>query len=191
MGLKRTDTCVRLYFHPKLDVAKAQLALANAQLETAGQKQNPTLNGNIARSNQKNGDIRPWAYGLNVEIPIETANKREIRIEEAQHLAEAARIDVADVAWQLRSQIAKDLLVAPVVGGVVDRQAACGSGGVPVVGRRRVARRGTTRVRARPRGCGSVVVLLGSGSPVGCSRTIPARGPCRLPAWCRWVDAEW
>ena len=79
-------------------------------LETAGQKQNPTLNGNIARSNQKNGDIRPWAYGLNVEIPIETGNKREIRIEEAQHLAEAARIDVADAAWQLRSQIAKDLL---------------------------------------------------------------------------------
>jgi outer membrane protein TolC len=108
-GLNELTLCA-LYFHPKLDVAKAQLALANAQLETAGQKQNPTLNGNIARSNQKNGDIRPWAYGLNVEIPIETGNKREIRIEEAQHLAEAARIDVADAAWQLRSQIAKDLL---------------------------------------------------------------------------------
>lgn len=108
-GLNELTLCA-LYFHPKLDVAKAQLALANAQLETAGQKQNPTLNGNIARSNQKNGDIRPWAYGLNVEIPIETANKREIRIEEAQHLTEVARIDVADAAWQLRSQIAKDLL---------------------------------------------------------------------------------
>jgi outer membrane protein TolC len=108
-GLNELTLCA-LYFNTKLDVAKAQLALANAQLETAGQKQNPTLNGNIARSNQKNGDIRPWAYGLNVEIPIETGNKREIRIEEAQHLAEAARIDVADAAWQLRSQIAKDLL---------------------------------------------------------------------------------
>jgi outer membrane protein, heavy metal efflux system len=103
-------TLCALYFNNKLDVAKAQLALANAQLETAGQKQNPTLGGSLARSNQKNGDIRPWAYGLNVEIPIETGNKREIRVEEAQHLAEAARIDVADVAWQLRSQIAKDLL---------------------------------------------------------------------------------
>ncbi|MEQ1599390.1 MAG: TolC family protein [Methylotenera sp.] len=108
-GLSELTLCA-LYFHPKLDVAKAQLAMANAQLVTAGQKQNPTLNGNVARSNQKNGDIRPWAYGLNVEIPIETANKREVRIEEAQHLAEAARIDVADVAWQLRSQIAQDLL---------------------------------------------------------------------------------
>ena len=103
-------TASALYHHSKLDVAKAQLALANAQLETAGQKQNPTLGGSIARSNQANGDIRPWAYGLNVEIPIETAGKREIRIEEAQHLQAVASIDVADAAWQLRSQIAKDLL---------------------------------------------------------------------------------
>ncbi len=103
-------TLSALYHHPKLDIAKAQLALANAQLESAGQKQNPTLGGSIARSNQANEDIRPWAYGLDVEIPIETAGKREIRIEEAQHLQEIARIDVADTAWQLRSQIAKDLL---------------------------------------------------------------------------------
>ena len=84
--------------------------MRNAQLESAGQKQNPTLSGSIARSNRANEDIRPWAYGLNVEIPIETAGKREIRIEEAQHLHEIARIDVAETAWQLRSQIAKDLL---------------------------------------------------------------------------------
>ena len=103
-------TASALYHHPKLDIAKAQLALANAQLETAGQKQNPILSASLARSNQANGDIRPWSYSLNVEIPIETADKRQIKIEEAQHLAEVARIDVADVAWQLRSQIAKDLL---------------------------------------------------------------------------------
>ncbi len=108
-GLNEITLCA-LYYHPKLDVAKAQLALANASLETAGQKQNPTLNGNIARSNQANGDKRPWAYGINVEIPIETGNKREIRVEEAQHLVEVARMDVAETAWQLRSQIAKDLL---------------------------------------------------------------------------------
>jgi outer membrane protein, heavy metal efflux system len=103
-------TLCALYYHPKLDVAKAQLALANASIETAGQKQSPILGGHVAHSNLANGDKRPWAYGLNVEIPIETANKRQIKIEEAQHLAEAARMDVAETAWQLRSQIAKDLL---------------------------------------------------------------------------------
>jgi outer membrane protein TolC len=103
-------TLSALYHHTKLDVSKAQLALANAQLDTAKLKQNPTLSGSIALSDQANEDIRPWAYGLNVKIPIETAGKREIRVEEAQHLQEMARIDVADTAWQLRSQIAKDLL---------------------------------------------------------------------------------
>ena len=103
-------TLCALYHHTKLDVAKAQLALANAAVNTANQKQKPVLVGRTAHSNQANGDKSPWAFGLEVEIPIETANKRAIKVEEAQHLAEAARIDVAEAAWQLRSQIAKDLL---------------------------------------------------------------------------------
>ena len=108
-GLDELTLCA-LYFNPKLDVTKAQLGLANAQIESAGVKQNPTLNASLAHSNQKIGDIRPWAYGLNVEIPIETANKREMRLEEAQANAAVGRMDVADTAWQLRNQIARGLL---------------------------------------------------------------------------------
>ena len=103
-------TLCALYFNPKLEVAKAQLALANISVKTANLAQSPTLGGRAARSNQGNGDSSPWAFGLEVEIPIETTHKRQIKIEEAQHLQELARIDVANVAWQLRSQIAKDLL---------------------------------------------------------------------------------
>lgn len=108
-GLNELTLCA-LYHHTKLDVAKAQLALANAAVNTANQKQKPVLGGHAARSNQANDDKSPWAFGLEVEIPIETGNKRAIKVEEAQHLAEAARFDVAEAAWQLRSQIAKDLL---------------------------------------------------------------------------------
>jgi outer membrane protein, heavy metal efflux system len=108
-GLNELTLCA-LYYHPKLDLAKAQLALANAIVSSVGQQQPPSLGGHVAHSNLANGDKNPWAFGLNVEIPIETGNKRQIRIEEAQHLTEAARIGVADVAWQLRSQISKDLL---------------------------------------------------------------------------------
>jgi outer membrane protein, heavy metal efflux system len=108
-GLNELTLCA-LYFNSKLDVAKTQLALANATVNTANQQTSYTLGGRVAHSNQANGDKNPWAFGLEVEIPIETANKREIKVEEAQHLAEMARIDVADVAWQLRSQIARDLL---------------------------------------------------------------------------------
>jgi len=108
-GLDELTLCA-LYYHSKLNVAKAQLALANAKIESAGLKQIPTVSGSIAHSDQANGDIRPWAYGLNIEIPVETGNKSEFRVEEAQQLANVARMDVADVAWQLRSQIAKDLI---------------------------------------------------------------------------------
>ncbi len=108
-GLSELTYCA-LYHHTKLDVAKAQLALANAQINTAKTRQNPIIGGDIARSNQKNGDIKPWALGLNVEIPIETTSKRELRVEQAQYLADAAKLDVADAAWQLRAQIAKNLL---------------------------------------------------------------------------------
>ena len=108
-GLNELTLCA-LYHHTKLDVAKVQLVLANAAVNSANQKQNPTIGGRAAHSNLANDDKSPWAFGLEVEIPIETGNKRQLRVEEAQHLFEAARIDVADTAWQLRSQIAKDLL---------------------------------------------------------------------------------
>ena len=108
-GLDELTYCA-LFYHTKLNVAKSQLALANAQVNTAALRQNPILSGDSARSNQKNNDIKPWALGLNVQIPIETTNKRNIRIEQAQQLAQAAKLDVADVAWQIRAQIANDLL---------------------------------------------------------------------------------
>jgi outer membrane protein TolC len=103
-------TLSALFHHTKLDVAKAQLALATSAIQAAGIKQRPVLNGSIEKSNQANGDKRPWAYGLNIEIPIETNNKRALSVEEAQRLADAAHMDVADVAWQLRNQIAVDFL---------------------------------------------------------------------------------
>lgn len=108
-GIDELTLCA-VFFHTKLDIAKKQLALSNLAIQTAGVKNIPTINGSIAHSNQRNGDIKPWAYGLSVDIPIETYNKRAIRIEKAEKYADAARLDVAETAWQLRNQIAKDLI---------------------------------------------------------------------------------
>lgn len=103
-------TLCALYFHTKLDVAKQQLALARLSVQTAGIRQAPTLNADLARSNQANGDISPWSYGLTLDIPIETYNKRGLKIEKAEKNVAIAENDLAELAWQLRSQIAADLI---------------------------------------------------------------------------------
>lgn len=105
-----TLTYSALYHHTALDLAKARLALAESNIEVAQLKSPPTINANFGRSDQANGDISPWTYGLQVDIPIETANKREIKKEEAQQLANVALMDVAEIAWQLRHQLTIDLI---------------------------------------------------------------------------------
>jgi outer membrane protein TolC len=42
---------------------------------------------------------------LNLDIPIETAGKRGYRLARAQHLTEAARLNIASVAWQVRGRL--------------------------------------------------------------------------------------
>lgn len=94
-----------LFFSPDLDVARAQWRAAESAKSTASIKSIPTVNSNISHSNQANGDIRPYALGLSIDIPIETANKRGIRIDSATHLSEIAKLEIAQTAWQLRNQI--------------------------------------------------------------------------------------
>ncbi len=105
-----TLTLCALFYHTKLDVAKQQLALAKLKVQTAGIKQPPTINADIARSNQANGDISPWSYGLTVDIPIATNNKRDYLIEKAEKNVDVVQIELAETVWQLRSQIASDLI---------------------------------------------------------------------------------
>ena len=44
-----------------------------------------------------------------IDIPIEVANKRQVRIEQAQHLSQIAKLEIAQTAWQLRHQLAQTL----------------------------------------------------------------------------------
>jgi len=107
-GLDELIYCA-LFFHPSLDVARAQWRAAEAAKLTAAEKPKPTIKGNVANSNNANNDISPYALGLSIDIPIETANKRSIRIENAEHLSLAARLKIAQTAWQLRNQVAQSL----------------------------------------------------------------------------------
>jgi outer membrane protein TolC len=107
-GLDELTYCA-LFFHPSLDVARTQWRLAQTAEISAAERAVPTINGNIAHSDDSDPTKKPFAFGLSIDIPIETGNKRNLRIENAQHLSHAAKLEIAQTAWQLRNNIAQTL----------------------------------------------------------------------------------
>lgn len=100
-----TLTLAALHFHPDLENAQAATLLAQARIITAGARPNPTLGVTL----QNNAST---TYGLGLNIPIETAGKRDYRIDQARHLAQAATLREADTVWQVRSRLRASLLAA-------------------------------------------------------------------------------
>ena len=92
-----------LYFNPKLEAAKAAYAEARAARDTAGERPNPSIGVTPAyNASTPSGSISPWILGINFDIPIETMGKRKFRQSEAQHLSEAALMQLAVAAWEVR-----------------------------------------------------------------------------------------
>lgn len=98
-------TLVALYYHPTLTLARAQWASARATAIAAGAYPNPTLQFLPQYATSDAGTKSPWTIGLSVDVPILTAGKRSYRTAEALDLAEAARLEVIQVAWQIRAGI--------------------------------------------------------------------------------------
>jgi outer membrane protein, heavy metal efflux system len=94
------------YFHPDLNLAREQSKLAQTEASLVKQKPIPTINGNFARSDRANNDINPFSYLFSIDIPINTHQKQNIRIEEFDHLSAIAKLNIAKTAWQLRHQVA-------------------------------------------------------------------------------------
>ena len=97
------------YYHPSLDVARAQWMVAQAGKITAGERPNPTLSVAPAY-NTTTLTPSPWMAVGSLDIPIETAGKRKYRIAQSVGLSEAARLNIASVAWQVRSGVRRSLL---------------------------------------------------------------------------------
>ncbi len=94
-----------LYFHPDLDVARATWRASVAAERTAGQRPNPVISVDTERHSETSGGISPWLFGLAIDIPLETGGKRQARIDRATSLSEAARIEIAQTAWKVRSRV--------------------------------------------------------------------------------------
>ena len=113
--LKKWDlpalTLAAFFYHPDLDVARAQLAVSTGESVKAGERANPSVT--LApgyNSSQPAGAVSFWIADAALSIPIETAGKRGYRIAQARQLSEAARLSVAQTAWQVRQEVRASLL---------------------------------------------------------------------------------
>ena len=102
-------TLAAFYYHPDLDVARAQRAVAAAGKTVAGERPNPTAS--VAPGYNTTAPVpSPWLVTPSVDIPIETAGKRGYRVAQASHLSEAARLSLASTAWQVRNRVRSRLV---------------------------------------------------------------------------------
>jgi len=106
-------TLAAFYYHPDLEVARAQWGVAQAAIQTAGGRPNPTLSVtpelNFSHVNAQPG-LSPWLPAVSFDLPLETAGKRGHRIAQARQLSEAARLNIAATAWQVRAGVRAGLL---------------------------------------------------------------------------------
>lgn len=103
-------TLAALYWHPSLDVARAEWTSTRAGETTAAARPNPTVSAGPEYNFNAASGLTPWISNLNLDWPIETAGKRGERLARAQNLSAAARLRIGVTAWQVRSQLRAALL---------------------------------------------------------------------------------
>jgi outer membrane protein, heavy metal efflux system len=94
----RTLSIAALYFNPSLDAARARIAESQAQILTAGARPNPSLA-------LTPGIPSPYLLTVDLSFPLETAGKRGYRLQAARSLDLAARLELAQTAWTVRSAV--------------------------------------------------------------------------------------
>lgn len=102
-------TRAAVQLHPDMQTARARLLLAQAAETSAAQKPNPTISAGGEHHTKADG-VSPWSLSLGLGIPVEITGKREARMEQAAAVSEAARIEIAKTAWQVRSRLRASLL---------------------------------------------------------------------------------
>src|SRR5215471_13808728 len=100
-------TLAAFYYNPNLQIARDQVAEAEAAIVSAHARPNATIQGDLGGETAPES---PWIAGAGFSLPIETAGKRRYRITEAQQLADAARWNLASTGWAVRAQLRRALL---------------------------------------------------------------------------------
>lgn len=103
-------TLAAFFFHPRLELARARAGQAEAAGVTAARRPNPGIALGSEHHSDTAGGVSPWTLGFTLEIPLETAGKRDIRMQRAAALGDAARFDLGQIAWEVRSRLRSALL---------------------------------------------------------------------------------
>ncbi len=103
-------TLAAFYYQPELDVARAKLGIAKAQVITAGMRPNPSLGFSAQQNTVEPRGVEPWGLFWKLGIPIETAGKRGYRMMEAKHLSDSARFDLASSTWKVYSRVRSSMV---------------------------------------------------------------------------------
>ena len=103
---------VAFYYHPSLELSRAQWATARAAQTTAGARANPTLSFTPGYSSNAPGGTSPWFPALNLDFLLETSGKRDQRAAIERFSAEAARLGVLSAVWQTRADLRRALIEA-------------------------------------------------------------------------------
>lgn len=99
-----------LFYHPSLDVSRAQWAVARAGIVTAGGRPNPAADVAPQYTTNSESGVSPWVVASTLDMTIETAGKRGYRLERARQESESARLSLVEQAWQVRSRMRARLL---------------------------------------------------------------------------------
>jgi outer membrane protein, heavy metal efflux system len=102
-------TLAAFYYHPSLEVARAQWSVALGGETTAAQRPNPALNVTPGY-NATTLTASPWIPLGFLDMPLETAGKRGYRRAQAAQLSAAARLNISATAWQVRSNLRSSLV---------------------------------------------------------------------------------
>lgn len=103
-------TLAAWYFSPELDKARAEYQARSAAVITAGQGPLPTLVLPFEYNTTPKSGESPYTLGLGLDIPVETAGKRDYRVASARASSLAARFDIDASAWRVRRQLRAQLL---------------------------------------------------------------------------------
>lgn len=95
-----------LTFNPELDLQRAQLALARAEVMRARQRPNPVLSLTPEHLlNSAASGVSPWVVALSLVWPMRTAGKRDLEIEQALASSDATLLNGAGAVWAMRATV--------------------------------------------------------------------------------------